>query len=128
MNHRHLAALAALNLFIGVASGAFGAHALHDRLSPALSAVWQTGVHYQQLHGLGLFAVAWLLAQSGAAIFRWAGMVMLAGIALFSGSLYAMALTEIRWLGAITPLGGLAFLIAWAMVGIGAWSARRSRT
>ncbi|MGE5386000.1 MAG: DUF423 domain-containing protein, partial [Betaproteobacteria bacterium] len=64
--------------------------------------------------------------QSGAAIFRRAGILMLTGIVLFSGSLYALVLTEIRWLGAITPLGGLAFLIAWTMVAIGAWPKRQS--
>ena len=121
MNYRHVASLAALNLFLGVACGAFGAHALQSRLTPAMLAVWHTGVEYQQIHGLGLFAVAWLLAQDATVIFRAAAGLMLAGILLFSGSLYALALTDIRWLGAITPFGGLAFLGAWLLVALGAW-------
>ena len=121
MNSRLVASLAALNLFFGVACGAFGAHALQSRLDPAMLAVWHTGVDYQQIHGLGLFAIAWLLTQTGARIFRLAAGSMLLGILLFSGSLYAMALTDLRWLGAITPIGGMAFLIAWLLVALGAW-------
>ena len=121
MNSRLVASLAALNLFLGVACGAFGAHALQSRLAPAMLAVWHTGVDYQQVHGLGLFATAWLLTQTGARIFRLAAGSMLLGILLFSGSLYAMALTDLRWLGAITPIGGMAFLVAWLIVALGAW-------
>ena len=121
MNFRHVASLAALNIFFGVACGAFGAHALQTRLTPAMLAAWHTGVDYQQIHGLGLFAVAWLLAQNAVGVFRVAAGLMFIGILLFSGSLYALALTDIRWLGAITPLGGLAFLGAWLLVALGVW-------
>ena len=121
MNFRHVASLAALNIFFGVACGAFGAHALQTRLTPAMLAAWHTGVDYQQIHGLGLFAVAWLLAQNAVGVFRVAAGLMFIGILLFSGSLYALALTDIRWLGAITPLGGLAFLGAWLLVALGIW-------
>ena len=121
MNFRHVASLAALNIFFGVACGAFGAHALQTRLTPAMLAVWHIGVDYQQIHGLGLFAVAWLLAQNAVGVFRVAAGLMFIGILLFSGSLYALALTDIRWLGAITPLGGLAFLGAWLLVALGIW-------
>ena len=121
MNFRHVASLAALNIFFGVACGAFGAHALQARLTPAMLAVWHIGVDYQQIHGLGLFAVAWLLAQNAVGVFRVAAGLMFIGILLFSGSLYALALTDIRWLGAITPLGGLAFLGAWLLVALGVW-------
>lgn len=124
MPFRPLVTLAALNLFIGVACGAFGAHALKNRLPPNLLEVWQTAVHYQQIHALGLFAVAGLLAWSGARVFRSAGALMLAGIVLFSGSLYALALSGERWLGAVTPIGGVLLLAAWALVAFGAWNAR----
>jgi len=118
---RLLATLAALNLLVGIACGAFGAHALQASLVPALLAVWKTGVEYQLIHGLGLFAAAWLLAHTQARIFLIAGWLMQAGIVLFSGSLYALALSGIGKLGMITPLGGIAFLVAWALVAIGAW-------
>jgi len=106
-----LAALAA------VALGAFGAHALKNRLSAEMLAVWHTGVEYHIYHALGLLAVG-LLAQQlpGSVLLRWSGWAMLAGIVLFSGSLYALALSGERWLGAITPVGGVAFLVAWALL------------
>lgn len=118
---RLLATLAALNLLVGIACGAFGAHALQASLTPALLAVWKTGVEYQLIHGLGLFAAAWLLAHTQARIFLIAGWLMQAGIVLFSGSLYALALSGIGKLGMVTPLGGIAFLVAWTLVAIGAW-------
>jgi uncharacterized membrane protein YgdD (TMEM256/DUF423 family) len=99
-----------------VALGAFGAHALKSRLSVDALAVWQTGVQYHVYHALGLLAVG-LVAQvlPESAPLKWSGWLMLAGIALFSGSLYAMALSGERWLGAIAPVGGSAFLVAWAL-------------
>jgi uncharacterized membrane protein YgdD (TMEM256/DUF423 family) len=106
-----LAALAA------VALGAFGAHALKSRLSAEMLAVWHTGVEYHIYHALGLLAVG-LVAQHlpGSALLKSSGWAMLAGIVLFSGSLYALALSGERWLGAITPVGGAAFLVAWALL------------
>ena len=106
-----LAALAA------VALGAFGAHALKTRLSAEMLAVWHTGVEYHVYHALGLLAVG-LVAQQlpGSALLKWSGWAMLAGIVLFSGSLYALALSGERWLGAITPVGGVTFLVAWALL------------
>jgi len=106
-----LAALAA------VALGAFGAHALKNRLSAEMLAVWHTGVEYHIYHALGLLAVGLLTQQlPGSALLKWSGWAMLAGIILFSGSLYALALSGERWLGAITPVGGVAFLVAWALL------------
>jgi uncharacterized membrane protein YgdD (TMEM256/DUF423 family) len=105
-----LAALAA------VALGAFGAHALKSRLSAEMLAVWHTGIEYHVYHALGLLAVglaAQQLPDSG--LLKWSGWLMLAGILLFSGSLYALALTGVRSLGAIAPVGGAAFLAAWAL-------------
>lgn len=105
-----------LAAFLAVALGAFGAHALKGRLSAEMLAVWHTGVEYHFFHALGLLAVGLLATQlPESALLKWSGWLMLAGIAAFSGSLYALALTGERWLGAITPFGGVAFLAAWAL-------------
>jgi uncharacterized membrane protein YgdD (TMEM256/DUF423 family) len=105
-----LAALAAVVL------GAFGAHALKSRLSAEMLAVWHTGVEYHVYHALGLLAVGLAATQlPESALLKWSGWLMLAGIVLFSGSLYALALSGERWLGAITPIGGLGFLAAWVL-------------
>jgi len=105
-----LAALAA------VALGAFGAHALKARVSAEMLAVWHTGVEYHAYHALGLLAVGLVAAQlPESMLLKWSGWLMLAGIVLFSGSLYALALSGERWLGAITPVGGTAFLAAWGL-------------
>jgi uncharacterized membrane protein YgdD (TMEM256/DUF423 family) len=114
---------AALNMLIAVACGAFGAHALKQILSSEMLAVWQTAVHYQMVHALGLMAIALLMPRLDSPWLPRAGYCMLAGIVIFSGSLYALALSGIRLLGAITPVGGLAFLAGWAML---AWAACRS--
>jgi len=123
MTDRQLAILAALNMIAAVGAGAFGAHGLKRMLAPDLLAVWQTGVLYHLVHALGLFVIALLGARFGSTLLSTAGLVMLAGIVLFSGSLYLLAATGTRWLGAITPIGGVAFLVAWALV---AWAAWRS--
>ncbi len=94
---------------LAVAAGAFGAHGLKQRLSADLLAVFETGVRYQILHGLGLVALALAMDRWGGAVFQWAGWLWLAGILLFSGSLYALSLTGVRSLGAVTPLGACAF-------------------
>ena len=114
MSERLFFTLGAASALVSVGAGAFGAHALRARLSPELLAVFETGARYQMYHALGLLAVGW-------AVNRWpgpwavrAGWLFVAGTLLFSGSLYALALSGIRWLGAITPLGGVAFLAGWA--------------
>ncbi|WP_230408495.1 DUF423 domain-containing protein [Undibacterium flavidum] len=114
LQERHLLAFGALNLFIAIAAGAFGAHGLKSQLSSEMLAIWQTAVQYQMLHGLALFALASLSQPWPARTIRRSAIAMLLGILLFSGSLYALALSGIRILGAITPIGGLAFLFAWA--------------
>ncbi|WP_144639520.1 DUF423 domain-containing protein [Bordetella genomosp. 13] len=124
MTDRHLVVLAALNMIAAVGAGAFGAHGLRAALSQDLLAVWQTGVLYHLVHALGLFVVALLLARYGSPLLSTAGLVMFVGIVLFCGSLYVLALTGTRWLGAVTPLGGVAFLAAWAMVAWSAWRAQ----
>ncbi len=100
-----------------VAAGAFGAHGLADRLSPRMLQVYETAVRYHMLHALGLLAVAWALDRYGGAWIRAAGWGMVAGIVLFSGSLYLLALTGRGWLGMITPIGGLAWIVSWALLG-----------
>jgi uncharacterized membrane protein YgdD (TMEM256/DUF423 family) len=109
-------ALGGAAALLAVALGAFGAHALKSRLTPEMLAVWHTGIEYHVLHALGLLAVGLVAAQlPESAPLRWSGWLMLAGIVLFSGSLYALALSGERWLGAVTPVGGVAFLAAWAL-------------
>jgi uncharacterized membrane protein YgdD (TMEM256/DUF423 family) len=98
--------------FLGVALGAFGAHALRSKVPPEMLSVWQTGVLYHLIHALALLALA-LFAKSTGADIRWSARFFVIGIVLFSGSLYAMTLTGIKPLGAITPFGGAAFLFGW---------------
>ena len=111
--------LAAGNGFLAVALGAFGAHGLRDRLGAELMATYQIAVQYHFYHALALFGVALLSQQfPSAALPRVSGYLFLAGIALFSGSLYVLALGGVRWLGAVAPLGGLAFLAGWLCLGL----------
>ena len=112
--------LGALSAMMSVAVGAFGAHGLRSRLSERMLQNWETGARYQMYHSLGLLAVAWLASQKGAAADP-AGWSLLVGIALFSGSLYVMALTGVTKLGAVTPIGGVAFLIGWSCLLVAAW-------
>jgi len=116
--------LGALSAFLAVAAGAFGAHALRERLSGSALDTFQTGAQYQMYHALALLAVGVLLARfsiDGSTWLSAAGWLFVAGTVLFSGSLYLLALSDVRWLGAITPLGGLAFLVGWASLAIGIW-------
>jgi uncharacterized membrane protein YgdD (TMEM256/DUF423 family) len=115
-------ALGALSAFVSVAAGAFGAHALKARLDADLLAVFETGARYQMYHALALAAAGWAAGRFPGPAPAWAGGLFLAGTLLFSGSLYLLALTGTRWLGAVTPLGGVAFLAGWAAL---AWSALR---
>jgi uncharacterized membrane protein YgdD (TMEM256/DUF423 family) len=117
--------LGALAGAAGVALGAFGAHALKARLTPDQLAVWQTAVQYHFWHALALVAIGIVgaLALPGSTALRWAGWLMVAGLVLFSGSLYAMVLTGARWLGAVTPFGGTAWIAAWLLL---AWAVLRS--
>jgi uncharacterized membrane protein YgdD (TMEM256/DUF423 family) len=119
MTARLALVVSSLLLFVAVGAGAFGAHALRARLGPELLAVWQTAVQYHFWHALGLLAVGVLLRlepdRRGLAV---AGWLLVAGTALFSGSLYLMALTGVRALGAVTPVGGVALLAAWATLAL----------
>jgi uncharacterized membrane protein YgdD (TMEM256/DUF423 family) len=114
--------LGAMSAFVAVAAGAFGAHALRDRLSAEYLAVFETAARYQMYHALALLAVALLLSLRPLGTLQWAGWLFVMGTTLFSGSLYALALTGTRWLGAITPLGGIAFLAGWICLALSARS------
>jgi len=115
-NARLFLAAGGVMALLAVLLGAFGAHALKGRVSPEMLAVWRTGVEYHLYHALGLVAVGLTQAKlPDAKLLRWSGWTMLAGIVLFSGSLYSLALTGAGWLGAVTPFGGVAFLAAWAL-------------
>ena len=106
---------------LAVALGAFGAHGLKERLSPDMLAVFEVGVRYQFYHGLALLALTlaparlWESPWTGRACWAW-----IVGIALFSGSLYLLSVTGMRWLGAITPIGGVAFILGWGFAAMGA--------
>ncbi|MBM3345828.1 MAG: DUF423 domain-containing protein [Betaproteobacteria bacterium] len=108
-------AASAFAAFLAVAFGAFGAHALRERLPADLLAIYRTAVEYHFWHALGLLAIG-LVAEMlpGSVLIKWAGWLMIAGLLLFSGSLYALALSGVRVLGAVTPVGGLCLLAAWA--------------
>jgi uncharacterized membrane protein YgdD (TMEM256/DUF423 family) len=110
----------AVNGFISVAAGAFGAHALKARLSPEALTTFETGARYQMYHAVALVLVGLFLQRQAASLANTAGWAFLIGIVLFSGSLYALALTGVRTLGAITPLGGLAFLCGWVLFALAA--------
>ncbi len=120
------AALGAALAGLAVAAGAFGAHALRAQLSIADLATFDTAARYQMYHALALVAVGLLDRQRGDRRLTLAGWAFLAGIVLFSGSLYGLTLTGIRGLGAITPLGGLGFLAGWGLVGWAAFRGQRS--
>jgi len=122
MTPRIALTLAAVLMFAGVAAGAFGAHALKARLAPDEVAIWQTAVQYHLWHALGLLVAGLLLVhRPESAPLGVASWLFVAGIALFSGSLYMLALTGIRGIGAITPIGGIAFLGGWAAFAWAAW-------
>jgi uncharacterized membrane protein YgdD (TMEM256/DUF423 family) len=108
---------------LAVALGAFGAHALKARLSPEMLAVYETGVRYQLTHALALLAVAWAVTRWPGPAVTASGWLFVVGTLLFSGSLYTLALTGVRGLGAVTPIGGVAWLVGWGCL---AWGVSRS--
>ena len=122
---RGLAILGAVSGFVGVAAGAFGAHALKARLAPDLLAVFETGVRYQMYHALALLAVAWAASRWPGRTVALSGFCFVAGTVLFSGSLYLLAVTGVRSLGAVTPFGGVLFLAGWVLLALAAWRGDR---
>jgi len=118
---RIFAVLGALSGFIAVGAGAFGAHGLKAIVTPDLLAVFETGVRYQMVHALALFAVAWTIGRWPGRAAMASGWCFVAGTAIFSGSLYLLTLTGVRGLGAITPVGGVLFLVGWILLALAAW-------
>jgi len=112
--------IGAASAFISVAAGAFGAHVLRQRLPADLLAVFETGARYQMYHALALLALGLLCTRASSTATTVAGVGFSLGILLFSGSLYVLAITGTRWLGAITPVGGVAFLVGWIAFGLAA--------
>ena len=106
----------------GVALGAFGAHAMKARLAPELLATFEVGVRYQLIHALALLAVAWACTRWPGRRVQWGGGLLIAGTLLFSGSLYALALTGVRGLGLVTPIGGVALLLGWLCLLAAPWT------
>jgi uncharacterized membrane protein YgdD (TMEM256/DUF423 family) len=112
-------ALGSASAFLAVAGGAFGAHALRRRLDENLLAVFETGIRYQMYHALALLVVAWVMDRWGGGLVAASGWLFVVGTVIFSGSLYLLALTGQRMFGAVTPLGGVAFLAGWLVLLIG---------
>lgn len=115
---RLLLGLGAINAAIAVVLGAFGAHGLRTRLGADMLAVWHTAVQYHFYHALGLLLIGLVALQLPSAGVKWSGLLMCGGILIFCGSLYALALSQVRWLGAITPIGGVAFIAAWIVFAV----------
>jgi len=113
--------LGSASAFLAVALGAFAAHVLKDKLSPEMLGIFEVGVRYHLYHSLALFVVAWIGSQFPGVNSPVAGWFFVAGIMLFSGSLYALSLSGTRWLGMITPIGGLCFLGGWIWIAWGVW-------
>jgi len=116
--------LAVLNGALAVVLGAFGAHGLKQRLSTDMLAVYQTGVQYHFYHTLALLAVALLMLQwPSNNTLRWSALLFCIGIVIFSGSLYLLSISGLRWFGAITPIGGVAFIAGWLALALAVWKA-----
>jgi uncharacterized membrane protein YgdD (TMEM256/DUF423 family) len=113
--------LGALNAFIAVALGAFGAHGLEGKIPDKYLEIWKTAVQYQMFHAVGLLVLGLLAGKISSPLINWSGWLMLIGIILFSGSLFVLSVTQIKVLGAITPLGGVSFLVAWVLMAIAAY-------
>ncbi|MBV1875845.1 MAG: DUF423 domain-containing protein [Cycloclasticus sp.] len=116
MNKPPFITLGAIFAFLAVGLGAFGAHALKESLTPHYLAIYHTATDYQMWHAIGLIIIGVLYQQTPSSLLRKAGWFMLAGIIIFSGSLYTLSLSGIKILGAITPIGGVAFLVAWLLL------------
>ena len=123
------AAVASILIMLGVGAGAFGAHGLRHSVGPDMLAVWQTAVLYQFVHGFGLLAIVAIRPMLQASLAKAAIIFMLAGILIFSGSLYALVLSDVRGLGAITPIGGVSFMVGWLLLALaaikGTWTDHR---
>lgn len=121
---RFFLGIGALAAALGVMAGAFGAHALEGRLSAERLQTFETAVRYQIYHALGLLFVSWVSYTWPGALVHWSGYLFIAGILIFSGSLYVLVLTDTPWWGAVTPVGGLAFIVGWLLLIGAAWYGR----
>ncbi len=119
MKNRNILLAGAVFMALAVSLGAFGAHALKSVLSPEMLTIYHTGVEYQFYHALGLLIIGVIGFQIKSKLIGWAGILLTAGIILFSGSLYVLALSGIKGLGAITPIGGISFVAGWIILAIG---------
>ncbi len=108
---------------LGVLLGAFGAHGLAGRITPEMLSIFETGVRYHLVHGLALLGVAWAASRWPSGLINAAGWLFVLGVIVFSGSLYVLSITGARWLGAITPIGGLCLTVGWLLLAIGAMRA-----
>lgn len=116
--------LGAIFMVLAVMLGAFGSHGLQDRLSEQMMEIFQTGVQYHFYHGIGLILIGLIATQlPDSNWIKWSGWLMCTGIVIFSGSLYILSMTGISWLGAITPVGGTAFIAAWILLFVALWNA-----
>ena len=113
--------IASVLLALAVAIGAFGAHGLKSQISSEMLQIYKTGVEYHFYHALGLLLIGVLAAFMPSVFAKWSAILLFTGIVLFSGSLYVLAITGIKWLGAITPFGGLSFIAGWILLFIGVW-------
>jgi len=113
--------IASVFLALAVIIGAFGAHALKPKITDDLMQVYRTGVEYHFYHALGLLLLGILSFQMPSSLLNWSAFFLTAGIFLFSGSLYLLAVTGIKWLGAVTPLGGLSFIAGWILLFVAVW-------
>ena len=118
--------LGCISAGIGVAAGAFGAHGLKNVLTPEMLAVYETAVRYQMYHAFGLIAAGWAASHSSNSKTNVAGWCFVAGTVLFSGSLFALSLTDMRWLGVVTPFGGVAFIAGWLVLGFALFQKTKS--
>lgn len=121
MNPKIFMVLGAFSGFISVAMGAFGAHILKHRLSPEMLEVFDTAVRYQIFHSLALMAVSWAMAHDTHSLIPSAGWLFIAGILIFSGSLYILAFSGVKIWGAVTPFGGMMLLLGWLALAFGSW-------
>lgn len=119
MKNQNILLAGAIFMAVGVLLGAFGAHALKKVLSPEMLAVYKTGVEYQFYHALGLLAIGMIGFHIESKWLRWSGILLIVGIIIFSGSLYALSISGIKILGAITPIGGLSFVAGWICLAVG---------
>lgn len=112
----------AIAMALAVALGAFGAHGLKNMLTEEMLDIFETGVRYHFYHAIGLLLISFVIQfMPSSSLLHWSGWLMVAGILIFSGSLYLLSILGIRWLGAITPIGGVCFIISWILLAVAAW-------